>query len=121
MNLPEVVIAAFLLSMTLLSILEIMPGAILGEKRTQQRIVADSLGQAVLETARSTGFAQLQTTTLPDQPVDGTVYHLSETVTSLGTYLKQVDVTVSYTEPGAWTNSRTRTYNWRTLVCNVNQ
>lgn len=126
LSLLEVIFAGALLSLTFMAILNIVPTSVIGEKRSQNKVVADALAQSRLERARAIPFNQLVADGV-DHPVDppGAVYNRTafriteriEDASPTGR-LKRVSVTVTWNDPGFQGNSG-RTLTAEALVVHV--
>jgi len=95
-TLIEVLVGGVLLTTVFFAILDILPGSLAGMRHAHNLLSASNLAQGVIEQVRATSFAQLASATLPDQMVDGTVYHMTMTVTTRSPRVTDVDITVSW-------------------------
>ncbi len=103
----EVIFAAFILSLTCLAVLTILPGSILAEKRAQNRMAAEALALADLERARVIAFGSLDAAPARKVTLNQTEFTVLRTVTLEPPRLKKLRVTASWEEAG-WTASSAR-------------
>lgn len=124
LTVAETILAAALLLVTFMAFLNLLPASVVAEKRSQQRTQADAVARAVVEEALAASFSSLAVGTTPttDVPVNETTFHVTRTVTQLSTYLKQLDVLVTWDEPGATAlGNATRRFSMRSMVSRVNR
>ena len=107
LSLLELVVSISLLALVIVFVLELMPGSLLSLRRTDARLIAENIAQGELQTEVAGLFSGLTPgtqTSLPDQTVDGTTYHLVTRTLPAGaedpTRLLSLQVTVSWTDRG---------------------
>lgn len=116
----EILVAAAIFMLAFAALLNVLPASLVAERRSQVRVQADAIAQSVLEDALATPFQKLHDHPLPDVTVNSLVYHVESQVTSVDRFLKQINVTVTWDEPGyASSEAGKRTIALRSLVSNV--
>lgn len=122
-TLAETVVAAALLLITFAAFLDLLPASLIAERRSQARTQAVAQAQSVLETALSQSFSSLAETaeplSLPEVVRNGITYHAIREITTVNPYLKQIDVTVTWEEPGYRTRAGERVLHLRSVVSRV--
>lgn len=133
LSLAELIVAFLTLSIVFVAVLNVIPGAILMEKKTSNRFVAGNLAQSTLENARTmsyqlSGMADGTNQPQPTVTVNGTAFQIYENVSdvsvpstdaSLSTrQLFSVTVTVNWQEAQA-SNSVTQTTMVQALIFNA--
>jgi Tfp pilus assembly protein PilV len=115
-TLIEGLVACFILSTVMMAAIGLYPSSVLATIEASNRTTASGVASMALEDARMQDFnaIPLGKTTLPDQTLDGTVYHALLEVEAPAADVKRIQVTVQWSDrlPGSVTYE-TAVFNYR--------
>ena len=117
-SLVETIFCAFVLSFVFVALFEVIPSALLSIKRSEQATGAAKVMQSDIEQCRSAEFGSLASAPLPDVTLNGTVFHQQLAVAMLAPRLKDVQITVSWTDAGT-ERAKGRQTTAHLLICQV--
>lgn len=106
LSLVESIVSLLLLTLMLLGLLNLFPGALWANRQAELALQAQNVADRVLEEARSQGFEQLATGKLPAQTIEvnGSSYQAQLEVSAVAgkevKYLKALRVRVTWTVRG---------------------
>ncbi len=113
----ESLLAAFLLIVIFFTVVSLYPVSLMGLKRSHDLTTASNVANAQMENWRSVAFANLNAgTTSTDVPVDGTVFHVKTTITSVSTRVKGLDVQVTWDSGPTTKNATPSSLDYQTRV-----
>ena len=101
-TLVETMVSAFLISVAFIGLFAIVPSSMLALKRSALQTVAWELAQSKVEHYRAAAFTHLPSgdSDLPAASIGGTSYNIHLQVTPLADRLKNVQITISWIDPG---------------------
>lgn len=123
LSLVETIFAAFILGLTGMALLSVLPTSVMAEKRAQNRIMAEAIALSALEEARVGSFAGLTPGTSPEteRTLNETTFKIVRVVTDESARLKSVRMQVRWDEAGWGVGQKTRSVVVEGLVYNVNR